>query len=119
MWYVCPMCLDRRGNTSYIGRCVVTRENTTTTDSGRYVVGLHIFASARVGGSLVIGGESGTLTRPDEIQDCSSPQASESGDEGSEPPATERPSGVSPSQTASEEPASHKATHSPPSQLSK
>ena len=67
-WYVCPMCLDRRGNTSYTGR-----GDTTTSDSGGYVVGLHISASTRVGGTLVRGGESGTITRLDEIQDCRSP----------------------------------------------
>lgn len=54
-WYVYPMCLDRRGNTSNTGRGGVTRENTTIEDSGGYVVGLHISPSTRVCGSLVIG----------------------------------------------------------------
>ena len=81
MWYVCPVCLERRGTPSYTGRGCITKENTTTTNISVYVIGLHITASTRVGAYLG------------------------SGDEETKPIATQIPSGVHPSQTQSEEPA--------------
>ena len=62
----------------------VTRENTPTKDSSGYVIGLGVNASTRVGAYLG------------------------SGNEQSEPTATETTSGVCPSQAPSEEPATEK-----------
>ena len=88
-------CALTEGETHLILVEVVLQGKTTTTDSGGYVVGLHISASTRVGASLG------------------------SGYEESEPPASQKPSGVYPSQTPCEAPASHKASESPASQLTK
>ena len=113
MWYVCPVCLERRGTPSYTGRGGVTRENTTTTDSSGYVIGLHNNASTRVGAYLGSGDEE---TEPTATQTASGVCPSQAP---SEEPATQKPSEESASQTPNEEPPTHKPSDSPASQLTK